>query len=146
MEAKRLLVIGNGMVGQRLLENLAAGRHDYAITVLCEEPRPAYDRVGLTSFFSGRTAEDLSLVPPRFFEDNGITLHLCERAEAIDRTARRVTTSSGRVLEYDRLVLATGSSPFVPPIPGRERPQCFVYRTIEDLVAIREAARHARSG
>src|SRR5690606_1036463 len=59
---------------------------------------------------------------------------------------RQVTTTSGRVFAYDKLVLATGSFPFVPPIPGRDRRHCFVYRTIDDLVAIREAARHARSG
>ncbi len=143
---KRLLVIGNGMVGQRLLETLCSVPHEFAITVLCEEPRPAYDRVGLTSFFSGRTAEDLSLVPEGFFEKAGIGLYLNERAESVDRAEKLVTTSSGRKLEYDKLVLATGSYPFVPPIPGREREHCFVYRTIEDLVAIREAARRARSG
>lgn len=142
----KLLVIGNGMVGQRLLEKFAGGGHDYAVTVLCEEPRPAYDRVGLTSFFSGKDAADLSLVPDGFFASNGIALHLNERATAIDRASRQVTTASGKVLAYDKLVLATGSYPFVPPIPGRERPNCFVYRTIEDLVAIREAARHARTG
>jgi nitrite reductase (NADH) large subunit len=146
MSKRRLLVIGNGMVGQRLLEKLAASAHDYSITVLCEEPRPAYDRVGLSGFFNGKSAADLSLVPEGFFEQCGIALHLNERADAIDRAARRVTTSSGKVLGYDKLVLATGSIPFVPPIPGRERDNCFVYRTIEDLVAIREAARHARSG
>lgn len=145
MTGRRLLVIGNGMVGQRLLEKLGTG-HGYAVTVLCEEPRPAYDRVGLTRFFSGSTAEDLSLVPAGFFEASGITLHLNERAASIDRAARQVTTSSGKVFAYDRLVLATGSFPFVPPIPGRERRHCFVYRTIDDLLAIREAARHARSG
>jgi nitrite reductase (NADH) large subunit len=146
MSKRRLVVIGNGMVGQRLLEKLAAVAHDYVIRVLCEEPRPAYDRVGLSGFFSGKTAADLSLVPENFFEHSGIALHLGERAESIDRAARSVVTSSGRVLEYDRLVLATGSSPFVPPIPGRERANCFVYRTIEDLESIREAARNARSG
>lgn len=146
MNAMRLVVIGNGMVGQRLLERLAAGHHGFSITVLAEEPRPAYDRVGLTSFFSARSPGDLSLVPEGFFEANGITLHLSERAVSIDREARTVMSSTGRVIGYDRLVLATGSIPFVPPIPGRERPQCFVYRTIEDLLAIREAARHARSG
>ncbi len=146
LNRRQLVVIGNGMVGQRLLEKLAAGTHDYAITVLCEEPRPAYDRVGLTSFFSGKSAADLSLVPEGFFGESGITLHLSERATTIDRERRLVTTSTGRTLSYDKLVLATGSYPFVPPIPGRERKDCFVYRTIEDLVAIREAARAARSG
>jgi nitrite reductase (NADH) large subunit len=143
---QNLLVIGNGMVGQRLLEKLAACEHNYAITVLCEEPRPAYDRVGLSGFFSGKTAADLSLVPEGFFENSGIALHLSERATAIDRDRRIVTTSNGRTLGYDKLVLATGSYPFVPPIPGRDRKDCLVYRTIEDLVAIREAARNARSG
>ena len=96
MTGRRLLVIGNGMVGQRLLEKLGTG-HGYAVTVLCEEPRPAYDRVGLTRFFSGSTAEDLSLVPAGFFEASGITLHLNERAASIDRAARQVTTTSGKV-------------------------------------------------
>jgi nitrite reductase (NADH) large subunit len=142
----RLLVIGNGMVGQRLLDKLAAAPRVFDITVLCEEPRPAYDRVGLTSYFSGRSAQDLTLVEEDFFQRGEITLHLAERAVVIDREARRVTTSAGRLLLYDRLVLATGSIPFVPPIPGRERGNCFVYRTIEDLVAIQEAARQARVG
>jgi nitrite reductase (NADH) large subunit len=141
-----LLVIGNGMVGQRLLEKLAASAHGYQITVLCEEPRPAYDRVGLSGFFNGKTAEDLSLVPEGFFAASGIELRLAERATAIDRERRVVATSSGRELSYDKLVLATGSYPFVPPIPGNDRADCFVYRTIEDLVAIRDAARSARVG
>jgi nitrite reductase (NADH) large subunit len=143
---QRLVVIGNGMVGQRLLEKLAASAHGYAVTVLCEEPRPAYDRVALSSFFSGRSADDLSLVPAGFFEQSGIALCLSECATGIDRQRREVTTRSGRTLGYDKLVIATGSFPFVPPIPGRERKDCLVYRTIEDLVAIREASRNARVG
>jgi nitrite reductase (NADH) large subunit len=146
MTKRKLLVIGNGMVGQRLLEKLAGAAHDYEITVLCEEPRPAYDRVGLTSFFAGRSAADLSLVPEGFFEKSGIALRLSERATSIDRQNKRVATSSGRELGYDKLVLATGSYPFVPPVPGRDRGDCFVYRTIEDLIAIRDASRNARSG
>ncbi|MEO8315865.1 MAG: FAD-dependent oxidoreductase, partial [Pseudomonadota bacterium] len=146
MSLKQLIVIGNGMVGQRLLEKLAATSHGYEISVLCEEPRPAYDRVGLTSFFAGKTAEDLSLVAEGFFGASGINLHLSERATAIDRERQLVTTSTGRILNYDKLVLATGSYPFVPPIPGNDRKDCFVYRTIEDLEAIREAARSARVG
>jgi nitrite reductase (NADH) large subunit len=146
MSAKKLVVIGNGMVGQRLLERLADATSSFEITVLCEEPRPAYDRVQLTSFFSGKSAVDLSLVPEHFFERNDIALRLNDKAVAIDRNARVVTTAAGETLAYDQLVLATGSAPFVPPISGRERPGCFVYRTIEDLEAIRDAAGQGKVG
>src|SRR5580692_1859005 len=106
----KLVVIGNGMVGHRLLERLSAnGSSPLEITVLCEEPRPAYDRVQLTSFFSGKSAQDLSLVEPGFFDRSGITCHIAERAIAIDREHRQVKTASGDVLDYDRVVLATGS-------------------------------------
>lgn len=142
----RLVVIGNGMVGQRFLETLVTTDTSFSITVLGEEPRPAYDRVQLSSYFSGRTADDLSLVPEGFFERHGIDLRLGERAVRIDRAGRRVHTASGLEVDYDTLVLATGSYPFVPPVPGRDRPGCFVYRTIEDLDAIRAAAAHARTG
>src|SRR5690606_16043316 len=118
----------------------------YEISVLCEEPRPAYDRVQLTSFFSGKSAEDLSLVREEFFERNDIALHLNDRATGIDREARCVRTAQGKTLPYDQLVLATGSFPFVPPIDGRERPGCFVYRTIEDLEAIRSQAATSKVG
>ncbi|HLZ99490.1 MAG TPA: nitrite reductase large subunit NirB [Steroidobacteraceae bacterium] len=142
----KLIVIGNGMVGQRLLEQLPAGTSDLEITVLCEESRPAYDRVHLTSYFSGKSAEDLSLVPPDFFDRTGIQLQLSEVAVAIDRERRVVETAGGLRLEYDRVVLATGSYPFVPKIPGHDRPGCFVYRTIDDLDAIRNASLKAKSG
>jgi nitrite reductase (NADH) large subunit len=143
----KLVVVGNGMVGQRLLERLTAnGPAPFDITVLGEEPRPAYDRVRLTSFFSGKSAQDLSLVRPGFFENAGIALHVSERVIAIDREQGRIETSSGAVHDYDRVVLATGSYPFVPPIPGRDRAGCFVYRTIEDLEAIRLASVHAKVG
>lgn len=142
----KLVVIGNGMVGQRLLELLQAQMSSLDITVLCEEPRPAYDRVQLTSYLSGKSAADLSLVRPGFFEQPGIRLMLSERATGIDRDRRRVETAAGDSLQYDRLVLATGSLPFVPPIPGARRPGCFVYRTIEDLDAIRDASAAAKSG
>ena len=146
MSRQKLLVIGNGMVGQRLLEYVTGESKDFDITVLCEEPRPAYDRVGLTSFFSGKSAADLSVVETDFFESNDITLHLDEKAASIDRAAKRVTTCKGRELDYDKLVFATGSYPFVPPVPGRDRPGCFVYRTIEDLEAIRAAAATSKVG
>src|SRR5450631_78191 len=143
----KLVVIGNGMVGQRLLELLQTKKSTALdITVLCEEPRPAYDRVQLTSYFSGKSAEDLSLVPPGFFDQPGIRLMLSERAVSINRALRQIETSGGEQLEYDYLVLATGSYPFVPPIAGGKRAGCFVYRTIEDLNAIRDASLSAKRG
>jgi nitrite reductase (NADH) large subunit len=141
-----LVVIGNGMVGQRLLDRLVAESSDFDITVMCEEPRAAYDRVQLSAFFSGKSAEDLSLVAKHFFDDHGITIHFSDKAVAVDRAAKTVTTANGRTLSYDKLVLATGSYPFVPPVPGRERPGCFVYRTIEDLESIRDAAKSGSVG
>jgi nitrite reductase (NADH) large subunit len=102
--------------------------------------------VQLSAFFSGKTADDLSLMAPDFFAASGIQLRLNERAVCVDREARKVRTSSGSELEYDVLVLALGSFPFVPPIPGRDRPNCHVYRTIEDLEAIRASSAGVRVG
>ncbi|MFI5801687.1 nitrite reductase large subunit NirB [Streptomyces sp. NPDC051561] len=136
------------MVGQRFLEAFAErdGTSAWQVTVLAEEPRPAYDRVHLTSWFSGTTADELSLWEDGFGEKYGIDLRLGDPAEVIDRAARTVTARSGEVFGYDALVLATGSYPFVPPVPGHDAHNCFVYRTIEDLEAIRAAAGHARVG
>ncbi|MGH8219997.1 MAG: nitrite reductase large subunit NirB [Steroidobacteraceae bacterium] len=152
MSPYRIVVVGNGMVGQRFLEELAAARGErdagssWSVAVFAEEPRPAYDRVQLSSFFSGKRAEDLSLAEPEFFAKHGIALHLNERVTEIERESKVVRTARGREAVYDALVLATGSSAFVPPVPGRDRAGCFVYRTIEDLEAIRAAARSARAG
>ncbi|CAL9408842.1 nitrite reductase large subunit NirB [Streptomyces sp. enrichment culture] len=143
-----IVLVGHGMVGQRFLEALAergvTGRA--RVVVLCEEPRPAYDRVQLTSYFSGRTPDDLSMVPEGFMAEHGIELRTGDPAVAIDREARTVTARSGLTVAYDTLVLATGSYPFVPPVPGRDAAGCFVYRTIEDLLAIEAYARTARTG
>ncbi|MFE9941293.1 nitrite reductase large subunit NirB [Streptomyces hirsutus] len=143
-----IVLVGHGMVGQRFLEALAERglTATHRVVVLCEEPRPAYDRVRLTSYFSGRTPEDLSMTDMRFVEDHGIELHVGDPAESIDREAREVTARSGLVVGYDLLVLATGSSPFVPPVPGKDARGCFVYRTIEDLLAIEEYAKNATTG
>lgn len=116
-------------------------------TVLCEELRAAYDRIHLSEFFAGKTAEDLSLVASGFFEQRGnlrVRLNTC--AVAIDRGGKSVTTSGGETLPYDKLVMATGSYPFVPAVPGKEREDCFVYRTIENLEAMRECGARSRSG
>jgi nitrite reductase (NADH) large subunit len=149
----KLIVIGHGMVGHKFIETLYAdaGAAAFDVTVLCEEPRPAYDRVHLSEFFAGRSADELSLVAPGFFERPNLDLKLSAKVVAIDRAAKTVTLADGGVLGYDKLVFATGSSPFVPPVPGRERAGCFVYRTIEDLEAmlawvVREGRATARSG
>jgi len=143
-----LVVIGNGMVGQNFLAGLVKShiKDNYHIVTFCEEPRAAYDRVHLSEYFSGKTAEDLSLVDSGFFRENDITLHLGDRASLIDRQRRQVISEKGVVIEYDKIVLATGSYPFVPPVPGHDRAQCLVYRTIEDLEAIKAAAEKSRIG
>ncbi|PPK71730.1 assimilatory nitrite reductase (NAD(P)H) large subunit precursor [Methylobacter tundripaludum] len=143
-----LVVIGNGMVGQHFLAGLAEStiKEQYQIITFCEEPRAAYDRVHLSSFFTGTTAEELSLVEDGFFDRHGIILHLGDKAASIDRTAKTVTSAKGLTIAYDKLVLATGSYPFVPPVPGHDRAQCLVYRTIEDLEAIAAAAKTGTVG
>jgi nitrite reductase (NADH) large subunit len=115
------------MVGQRLVEALRArdAQRRWRVTVLSEEPRRAYDRVNLSSYFDGIAPEDLDLVPEDCYGTGGYKLHLDEAAVAIDRAARTVRTSRGRTLDYDALVLATGSYPFVPPVPGAGLPGCF---------------------
>jgi nitrite reductase (NADH) large subunit len=136
---KRLVVVGNGMVGHRLAETLrardAGGR--YQVTVLTEEPRPAYDRVRLTAWFDSESLE-LSAV-------DGIEVRLGEPVLALDPSGHKVTMASG-TLEYDTLVLATGSYPFVPPVPGRELTGCFVYRTLDDLHALSTFAQGRSTG
>ncbi|PGH50483.1 nitrite reductase large subunit NirB [Streptomyces sp. Ru87] len=143
-----IVLVGHGMVGQRFLEALAergvTGRA--RVVVLCEEPRAAYDRVQLTSYFSGRTPDDLALGEPGFTARHGIELHLGDPAESVDRGARTVTSRAGLTFRYDTLVLATGSYPFVPPVPGKDAEGCFVYRTIEDLLAIEDYAKTAKTG
>ena len=143
-----LVVIGNGMVGQHFLANLAAHpvKGDYHITTFCEEPRLAYDRVHLSSFFSGKTAEDLALADADFFAANNITIHLGDKAVSIDRANKIVTSAKGISVVYDILILATGSYPFVPPVPGHDRKNCLVYRTIEDLETMKSAAQASKIG
>jgi nitrite reductase (NADH) large subunit len=145
---KTLVVIGNGMVGQNFLETLVASSAytDYQVVTFCEEPRVAYDRVHLSEYFSGKSAEDLSLVESGFFEKNNITLHLGDRAVRIDRDKKQVLSQKGERIAYDKVVIASGSYPFVPPMPGHDRDGCLVYRTIEDLEAITGAAKNAKTG
>ena len=148
-DSKKIVVIGNGMVGQRFMENLldltkdAAAGQKCTLATFCEEPRAAYNRVKLTSYFETRDPSALTMTGPyeadgrtQWYADHGVELYLNDKAVAIDTEAKTITGQSGREIPYDVAVLATGSYPFVPPIPGRHRPGVFVYRTIEDLEAM----------
>ena len=132
---KNLVVVGNGMVGHKFLELMVQKDVSQAwnLVTFCEEPRVAYDRVNLSGYFSGKTAADLTLVEPGYYQDNNIEIHIGDRVIAIDRDNKTVTSANGIEISYDKLILATGSYPFVPPIEGSDSPGTFVYRTIEDL-------------
>ncbi|RZK95865.1 nitrite reductase large subunit [Rhodococcus sp. WS4] len=148
MSRKSAVVIGHGMVGHRFVEALRARDEsdDWSVTVLCEEPLPAYDRVGLSSYVGAWDPKELALAGNDYPDDALVDLRIGRRAAAIDRESRKVTTDSGEVVAYDALVMATGSYPFVPPIPGHDRPECFVYRTLDDLDGIRKCADAAGPG
>ncbi len=135
---KTVVVIGNGMVGHRLCERLIEYDLDrqFRIVTFCEEPRAAYDRVGLTSFFASRNAKALMLANLDWYREQGIELHIGDRANRIDRERRVVTSDKGLSIEYDHVVIATGSFPFVPPVPGVDKLGVFLYRTIDDLERI----------
>lgn len=124
------------MVAHRFCERLhdLGARHD--VVVMGEEARPAYDRVNLTKYLSGRTARELEIADRGWYAENGIDLRLGVRVDRIDPGARVVVDGHGHRTPYDALVLATGSRPFVPPVPGMKREGVFVYRTIDDLDAI----------
>ncbi|MDP5029597.1 MAG: nitrite reductase large subunit NirB [Paraglaciecola sp.] len=149
----RIVVVGNGMVGHHFVEQLIQHNANVAqdgqaihICVLSAEPRLAYDRVHLSEYFSGKTAEELALTTPQYYQQNQVEFKLDAAVVDIDKQAKTVTTVQGEVLAYDKLVLATGSFPFVPPIPGNDQAHCLVYRTIEDLEAINHAAQVSKVG
>ncbi|MBS1660972.1 MAG: nitrite reductase large subunit [Bacteroidetes bacterium] len=140
-----VVVVGNGMVGHRFCTRLKAAG-GFRIILFGEEPRPAYDRVHLSEYFNGKSAADLSLPMTGWFEDEEIALHLGDPIREIDRERQLVHSSKGLSIRYDYLILATGSSAFVPDLPGVEKEGVFVYRTIEDLEKIKAYAPRAMSG
>ena len=145
MQKQKIVVVGNGMVGHHFVEQIMNDER-YAITVIGAEPRPAYDRVHLSAVFDGSTPADLALTTREAYEEAGIEGIFGEAVNAINREQKTVTTVLGRVFAYDKLVIATGSYPFVPPVPGHDHKNCFVYRTIDDLGNIRAAAKNAKTG
>lgn len=145
---QRIIVVGNGMVGHKFIDGLlnsnAAG--NFEIITFSDEPRLAYDRVKLSYYFAGSTVENLMLTSESEYQARGVLYTLKDKVVAIDHANNTVTTASGRVEAYDKLVLATGSYPFVPPLPGKDQPHCLVYRTIEDLEAITASASVSKIG
>ena len=143
----KILIIGNGMVGYKFCEKLIAkapGQHE--ITVFGEEIRPAYDRVHLSKFFSGKSASELSLAPASWYVENNITLYLGDPVQHINRNGKTIRSFHGIETSYDVLILATGSSAFVPSIPGVDKEGVFIYRTIEDLEMMSAYAKKAKTG
>ena len=140
--AKTVVLVGHGMVGHRFVEALRSRDEagDWRVTVLAEEDDAAYDRVGLTGYTEHWDRARLALPGNRYGGDD-----LRDRVTHIDRSAKHVTTALGRRISYDALVLATGSYAFVPPVPGHDLPNCHVYRTLDDLDAIRADATRAVS-
>ncbi|SEM02535.1 assimilatory nitrite reductase (NAD(P)H) large subunit precursor [Chitinophaga rupis] len=144
----KIVIIGNGMVGYKFCEKMIAKATPGTVelVVFGEEPRPAYDRVHLSAFFSGKTAQDLEMAPASWYIDNNIRLHLGDPVQSIDREHKTVHSHKGFTETYDYLVMATGSAAFVPPIPGVDKKGVFIYRTIEDLELMLDYAPKATTG
>ncbi|MHA8100695.1 nitrite reductase large subunit NirB [Aquirufa nivalisilvae] len=143
----KIIIIGNGMVGYKFCEKLIAKNpQSVELIVFGEEIRPAYDRVHLSEFFSGKTAKDLEMAPASWYEEHGIKLYMGDPIMHLDCQNKSVKSHAGIIETYDYLVFATGSSAFVPPIPGVEKDGVFIYRTIEDLEMMRDWAPKAKNG
>ena len=142
----KVVVVGNGMVGHHYVEQLVASDVEAQITVIGGETRPAYDRVHLSEFFAGRSPEDLALTTRDHYRELGVEAHFGDMVANIDRDTKTLTTESGKQFAYDKLVLATGSYPFVPPVKGNDLEPCTVYRTIDDLGTIQAQATGGKVG
>ncbi|MFV1366115.1 nitrite reductase large subunit NirB [Mycolicibacterium elephantis] len=147
MAPRDVVVVGHGMVGHRFVEALRSRDADgtWRVTVLAEEADAAYDRVGLTGYTEHWDRRLLALPGNDYAGDDLVDLRLGSRVTGIDRATKSVTTADGRQLGYDALVLATGSYAFVPPVPGHDLPSCHVYRTLDDLDAIRADAERVKT-
>jgi nitrite reductase (NADH) large subunit len=141
-----IVVIGNGMVGHHFVQQLRDQSPNSSIRVLSGEARLAYDRVHLSEFFSGKTPDDLAMTTPENYASLNISFHTNAWVTDIDKVKKIVSTKAGQQFCYDKLVLATGSYPFVPPIVGSEQEHCLVYRTIEDLYDIQASAQTSKIG
>jgi nitrite reductase (NADH) large subunit len=146
VNGRRIVVVGNGMVGHHFVETLVNKGLDFHVTVIGEEPRPAYDRVHLSDVFAGREPADLAMATRETYRDWGVDAHFGDPVIRIERGHKEVVTETGRRFSFDKLILATGSYPFVPPVPGANNARCLTYRTIDDLGEIRAKAKGSRVG
>jgi nitrite reductase (NADH) large subunit len=139
---QKLVLIGNGMAGVRTLEELLALSPDlYDITVFGSEPHPNYNRILLSPVLAGeQTVADIVLNPREWYAEHGITLHTGKTVTQIDRVRRRVIAADGTEAPYDRLLIATGSTPFILPVPGKDLAGVIAYRDIADTEAMIDAA------
>lgn len=142
----RLVVVGNGMAGMRTVEELLALAPDlYAITVFGAEPHGNYNRILLSPVLAGeKTVDDIMLHPREWYARHGITLLAGDPVVAIDRARRLVRSQSGSEVRYDRLLLATGSRPFIVPVPGHQLDGVIAFRDIQDVETMLAAARAHR--
>ncbi|MDC5698032.1 nitrite reductase large subunit NirB [Intrasporangium calvum] len=142
---RHVVLVGHGMVGHRFVEALRSRdtQRAWQVTILAEESSAAYDRVGLSSYVGTWQREALALPNSTYAADDLVDLRLGTRVAGFDCTTKTVVTEAGEVIRYDELVLATGSSPFVPPVPGHDADGCHVYRTLDDLDGIRGDAEAA---
>ncbi len=147
MKKMKLVMVGNGMAGVRTLEEILKIAPDlYDITVFGAEPHANYNRILLSPVLAGEmTLKEIMLNDVDWYEKNGITLHLNKTITQIDRISRKVIAADGFEESYDRLLLATGSNPFVLPIPGKDLPGVITYRDIKDTNAMIEAASHYKN-
>ncbi len=146
MSKLNIVVVGNGMVGHHYVETLVKSEIDARITIVGGEPRPAYDRVHLSEVFDGKDPEDLAMCTREQYREWNVDAHFGDFVAEIDRKNKMVITEGGQKFEYDKLVLATGSYPFIPPIPGKDLPHCLAYRTIDDLGEIKASAKGKKIG
>lgn len=144
MQRERLVLVGNGMAGVKTLEELlSVAPKRYEITVFGAEPHGNYNRIMLSPLLSGeKSVDDIMLNRPEWYAENGITLHTGCPVTELNRVRREVLSADGRRTPYDRLLLATGSNPFIIPIPGNDLPGVLAYRNIADVAAMIEASRH----
>ena len=146
MSKLKLVMVGNGMAGVRTLEELLKIAPDmYEITVFGAEPHPNYNRIMLSPVLAGeQTIDEIILNPFSWYASHGIKLHAGKRVASVDRRRRVVTAEDGTTAEYDRLLFATGSTPFILPVPGKDLEGVIAYRDIADTEAMIETARTHR--